>query len=268
MNISRVKSSRRISPAAPSSARPWAALPGTAYVLLHHYMGDIDDTVGAWALRAAAGCDHAGARALISGQRRHHPAPQRRWPRYWCATARHRRPLGRRRGDPRTAGDSNLDVPGTFLESMDAKDLPEDFLRAGETFKIRGSPAKLTSRWDGLPRSQPYRRLALHTGRLARTDTIEMMERAYDDGRMGAGRARRTSTCSFPPQIDPTMVLTASTTCRCFVQTAPTTGRRSLGCGQTQGPSGYGDQHHCAAQPELQGSDTARRDPDAVGHRK
>src|SRR6202023_1632888 len=22
--------------------------PGTAYVLLHHYMGDIDDTVGAW----------------------------------------------------------------------------------------------------------------------------------------------------------------------------------------------------------------------------
>src|ERR1700724_3472778 len=42
--------------------------PGTAYVLLHHYMGDIDDTVGAWgfarggmgAISKALGASFAG----------------------------------------------------------------------------------------------------------------------------------------------------------------------------------------------------------------
>jgi phytoene dehydrogenase-like protein len=48
--------------------------PGTAYVLLHHYMGDIDDTVGAWGFRARRhGRGHQGAGRLVRGQRRHDP---------------------------------------------------------------------------------------------------------------------------------------------------------------------------------------------------
>src|SRR4030081_3868049 len=34
--------------------------PGTAYVLLHHYMGDIDDTVGAWGVARGGSFESSG----------------------------------------------------------------------------------------------------------------------------------------------------------------------------------------------------------------
>src|SRR3546814_16576892 len=40
--------------------------PGTAYVLLHHYMGEVDGTIGAWGFTRGGmgGVTHAMARAL------------------------------------------------------------------------------------------------------------------------------------------------------------------------------------------------------------
>src|ERR1700680_4104072 len=73
---------------------------------------------------------------------------------------------------------SNLDVRRTFLETMDAKDLPDEFLRQVKNFKIRGSSGKLNIALDGLPRfpaipqGSPSIRGDMHV-----TDTIEMMER-------------------------------------------------------------------------------------------
>jgi len=91
---SRVKSSKRISPAVPSSARPWVrARPAPAYVLLHHYMGDIDDTVGRLGgfARGGMGAISNALGASLAGQRRHHP--QRR---AGGANPRTQRPRGRR----------------------------------------------------------------------------------------------------------------------------------------------------------------------------
>jgi phytoene dehydrogenase-like protein len=80
--------------------------PGTAYVLLHHYMGDIDDTVGAWgfarggmgAITQALGASFEASGGTIRAR---------------CAggqdigaqRARHRRCAGRRRGDSCAVGD-------------------------------------------------------------------------------------------------------------------------------------------------------------------
>ena len=54
--------------------------PGTAYVLLHHYMGDIDNTVGAWGF--ARGGMGAITDALAAPSRR---APERSEARRTCA---------------------------------------------------------------------------------------------------------------------------------------------------------------------------------------
>jgi len=93
---------------------------------------------------------------------------------------------------------SNLDVKRTFLETMDAKDLPLEFVEQVRKFKIRGSSGKLNIALDGLPRfSRPSRRgRPVTRGDMHVTDTIEMMERAYDGLERGdAGPGRLTSIC-------------------------------------------------------------------------
>src|SRR6202789_1610986 len=117
--------------------------PGTAYVLLHHYMGDIDDTVGAWGFaRGGMGSINQalGASFEASGGTIRSAAP----------VAQILVKNGRAAGVVLQDGAeihaplviSNLDVRRTFLETMDAKDLPSEFLRQVKNFKIRGSSGK------------------------------------------------------------------------------------------------------------------------------
>ena len=101
---------------------------------------------------------------------------------------------------------SNLDVRRTFLNSMDAKDLPADFVHRVRNFKIRGSSGKLNIALDGLPRfpaipeGAPCTRGDMHV-----TDTLEMMERAYDDWKEGRWSRAPYIDMLIPSQIDPTM---------------------------------------------------------------
>ena len=46
--------------------------PGTAYVLLHHYMGSIDGAVGAWGFARGGMGAVTQALRLVRGQRRHY----------------------------------------------------------------------------------------------------------------------------------------------------------------------------------------------------
>src|SRR6202171_787453 len=155
--------------------------PGTAYVLLHHYMGDIDDTVGAWGF--ARGGMGAISKALGASFEASGGAPRSAAPVAQILVRN-----GRASGVALADGEeihaplviSNLDVRRTFLETMDAKDLPDEFLRQVKNFKIRGSSGKLNIALDGLPRfpaipqGSPCTRGDMHV-----TDTIDMMERAY-----------------------------------------------------------------------------------------
>src|ERR1700730_7343339 len=127
--------------------------PGTAYVLLHHYMGDIDDTVGAW------GFARGGMGAISNAVGASFQASE--------AAVRVAAPVtqilvknGHASGVLLDDGEeilaplvlSNMDVRRTFLKSMDAKELPEEFLAQVRNFKIRGSSGKLNIALDGLPR--------------------------------------------------------------------------------------------------------------------
>ena len=197
--------------------------PGSAYVLLHHYMGSIDGTVGAWgfarggmgaitqslaaALRASGGsirCDAPVARILTRN--------------------------GRATGVVLEGGEeiparlvvSNMDVRRTFLEAVDPSDLPEEFVRRVRQFKIRGSSGKLNIALDALPRfpaipaGSPCVRGDLHV-----TDSIEMLERAYDDWKEGRWSQRPYLDILIPTQIDPSMAPPGKHYMSVFVQYCP-----------------------------------------------
>jgi phytoene dehydrogenase-like protein len=199
--------------------------PGTAYVLLHHYMGSIDGTVGAWGFaRGGMGAiTQALAGALTaSGGVIRCEAPVER------ILTRHGRAVGVvLEGGEEIAAKlvvSNLDVRRTFLQAMDPKELPEEFVRQVRQFKIRGSSGKLNIALDGLPRfpaipaGAPCVRGDMHV-----TDTIDMLERAYDDWKEGRWSRRPYLDMLIPTQIDPTMAPAGKHYMSVFVQYCPYT---------------------------------------------
>jgi phytoene dehydrogenase-like protein len=197
--------------------------PGTAYVLLHHYMGDIDDAVGAW------GFARGGMGAVTQALRKSLEASG--------GTVRTDAPVGkvivrggRATGVALTNGEeisagivvSNMDVKRTFLETVDASDLPQDFVRAVRNFKIRGSSGKLNIALDSLPDfpsfppDSPCIRGDLHI-----TDSIDMVERAYDDWKAGRWSQKPYVDMLLPSLIDPTMAPPGKHYMSVFVQYAP-----------------------------------------------
>ncbi|MGH8302740.1 MAG: phytoene desaturase family protein [Steroidobacteraceae bacterium] len=197
--------------------------PGTAYVLLHHYMGSIDGTVGAWGFaRGGMGAiTQALAAALTaSGGSIRCDAPVQR------ILTRNGRAAGivLENGEevPAKLVVSNMDVRRTFLDVMDPAELPEEFVRRVRQFKIRGSSGKLNIALDGLPRfpaipaGSPCVRGDMHV-----TDSIDMLERAYDDWKEGRWSQRPYLDILIPSQIDPTMAPPGKHYMSVFVQYCP-----------------------------------------------
>jgi len=197
--------------------------PGTAYVLLHHYMGSIDGTVGAWGFaRGGMGAvTSALAKSLqVSGGTIRSAAPVEQ------VLVRGGRAIGVVLEDgeeihARTVV-SNMDVRRTFLETMDSHDLPDEFVKQVRNFKIRGSSGKLNIALDGLPdfpaipQGSPATRGDMHV-----TDTVEMLERAYDDWKDGRWSRSPYLDILIPSQIDPTMAPDGKHYMSVFVQYCP-----------------------------------------------
>jgi phytoene dehydrogenase-like protein len=197
--------------------------PGTAYVLLHHYMGSIDGTVGAWGFaRGGMGAvTSALAKSLkVSGGTIRSAAPVEQ------VLVRGGRAIGVALEDgeeihARTVV-SNMDVRRTFLETMDSHDLPDEFVKQVRNFKIRGSSGKLNIALDGLPdfpalpQGSPATRGDMHV-----TDTVEMLERAYDDWKDGRWSRSPYLDILIPSQIDPTMAPDGKHYMSVFVQYCP-----------------------------------------------
>lgn len=199
--------------------------PGTAYILLHHYMGDIDGAVGAWGFaRGGMGAVSralAGSLQAAGGEIRVSAGVER-------ILARNGRVSGVALKDGSELAArvvlSNLDVKRTFLECVEEKELPGDFLAAVKRFKIRGSSGKLNIALDGLPdfpalpQGHPSLRGDLHF-----SDSLERLERAYDDWKRGTWSKDPYCDTLIPSLIDPTLAPPGKHMMTVFVQYAPPT---------------------------------------------
>ena len=197
--------------------------PGTAYVLLHHYMGDVDGSVGSWGL--ARGGMGSISKALADSF-------QTFGGRIQCDSevsqviVRNKRVKGvaLKNGDEYSADIvvSNLDPKRTFLKIMDEKDLPGDLLKKAKNFKIRGSSGKLNIALDGLPTFTGLPKDSpLCLGEKHFIDSLPRMERAYDDWKAGTWSKDPYVDMLIPTQVDPTMAPPGKHMMSVFVQYAP-----------------------------------------------
>ncbi len=197
--------------------------PGSAYVMLHHYMGEVDGTIGAWGY--ARGGMGSISKALANALQAH-DGEIRVNAEVNDVIVKHGRVCGvaLKDGEELHAATvaSNLDVKRTFLNVMDERDLPEEFVQRVRRFKIRGSSGKLNIALDGMPSFPqipadcPARRGDMHI-----TDSMERIERAYDDWKNGTWSKDPYVDMLIPSQIDPTLAPPGQHMMTVFVQYAP-----------------------------------------------
>ena len=197
--------------------------PGTAYVLLHHYMGEVDGNMGAWGY--ARGGTGAVAKALsksfqsYGGELRTVSGVEQIIVRNGKTTG-----VALSTGEEINANIvvSAMDVKNTFLRCMDKNDLDDDFYHRVKNFKIRGSSGKLNIALDGrptfpaLPKDSP-----LLDGDMHFIDSMERMERAYDDWKNGTWSKDPYVDMVMPTITDPTMAPPGKHFMSCFVQYCP-----------------------------------------------
>jgi phytoene dehydrogenase-like protein len=154
--------------------------PGSSYILLHHVMGDVDGSIGAWGLaRGGMGAiSNAIASALRAegGEIRTNAGVDQVLVRNGRATG-----VVLENGEEVHADIvvSNLDAKRTFTKIVDRKDLPPGIFEKASNFKIRGSSGKVNIALSGLPKftGVPDNRY-INRGGQGFTGSMETMERA------------------------------------------------------------------------------------------
>jgi phytoene dehydrogenase-like protein len=197
--------------------------PGTAYVLLHHYMGDVDGNVGTWGYArggmGAVSKSIAGAFQAYGGKLRTEAGVEKIIVKNGKAAG-----VALENGEELAARlvVSAMDVKRTFLKCMDKSDLPEHFYRRVENFKIRGSSGKLNIALDGKPEFPALpESSSLYVSDMHFIDSMERMERAYDDWKDGTWSKDPYVDMVIPTLVDPTMAPPGKHFMSCFIQYCP-----------------------------------------------
>jgi phytoene dehydrogenase-like protein len=201
------------------------SMPGTAYVLFHHVMGEGGGKRGVWgyvrggmggltqALAAAARdlgadirCDAEVARILVQD--------------------------GRAAGVALAGGDeyyapivaSNLDAHVTFLRLLDRTALPEAFVADVERISYASASLKINVALTELPSFQALPGTApgpQHRGTIHICPDQDYIERAFDDAKYGRPSSEPVLECTIPSVVDPTVAPPGRHLMSIFVQYAP-----------------------------------------------
>nr|MCS5620664.1 NAD(P)/FAD-dependent oxidoreductase [Nitrospinaceae bacterium] len=197
--------------------------PGSAYVMLHHYMGDIDGAFRAWgfqrggtgavSMAIARSAKHFGADILTE-------APVEK------VIVKNDRAVGvvLENGYEYQADKviSGLDPKLSFLKMVDEKDLPSEFVTDIKNFRIRGSSGKVNLALDGLPNFTSLPGDGPHLrGAISISPSYDYLEKAYDDAKYGNFSQEPYMDIIFPSVIDPGMAPTGKHVMSCFIQYAP-----------------------------------------------
>ena len=201
------------------------SMPGTAYVLFHHVMGEAGGARGVWGyMRGGMG----GVTQALAAAARDLGADIR-------CNAEVARILvrdGRAVGVALTGGDefhapvvaSNADARVTFLSLLDKKTLPDAFVAdverisyASASLKINVALAELPS-FRALPGTDPGPH---HRGTIHISPDQDYIERAFDEAKYGLPSTQPVLECTIPSVVDPTIAPPGKHLMSMFVQYAP-----------------------------------------------
>jgi phytoene dehydrogenase-like protein len=203
--------------------------PGTAYVLLHHSMGEIDGAFRSWGLAkggtgAISNAIAGAARAAGAEIRTEAPVAK------ILVTGGRATGVALQNGDEIRARvvASSVDPRLTFLRMIGAEHLPGEFVEDIERYKFRGSSGKVNLALDALPdfRSTPRDTagLAPHAhlrGAVSISPSVDYMERAYDEAKYGRFSRRPYIDTVIASLTDPSVAPPGKHVMSCFVQYAP-----------------------------------------------
>jgi phytoene dehydrogenase-like protein len=197
--------------------------PGTAYVLLHHYMGEIDGAFRAWGIPkggtgAVSNAIGNAARAL-GAEIRTDARVERIQVRDGKATG-----VVLEGGEEIEAADvlSSVDSRRTFLDLLEPGALDPAFEEEVRRFKFRGSSGKVNLAVDRLPDFTALPGTGEHLrGAISFSPSVEEMERAYDDAKYNRFSRRPYIDMVIPTLVDPSMAPPGKHIISCFVQYAP-----------------------------------------------
>jgi len=197
--------------------------PGTAYVLLHHYMGEIDGAFRSWGF--ARGGTGAISNAIADAAREAGAEIRTE-----SGIAQIIVKAGKARGVVLTNGDeiqadivsSSVDPRLTFIQFIENGNLPNDFLDEVRRYKFRGSSGKVNLALDGLPSFTCMPGPGAHLrGAISISPSVEYMEKAYDDAKYGRYSRRPYIDMVIPTLTDPSVAPPGKHVMSCFVQYAP-----------------------------------------------
>jgi len=197
--------------------------PGSAYVLLHHYMGEIDGAFRAW------GFQKGGTGAISEAIARAARAAGAEI-RTDAAVERVRVVNGRATGVVLASGEeiaadlvvSGLDPRLTFTRLVSASELPSELVEGVRRYKFRGSSGKVNLALAGLPDFTCLPGLGPHLrGAISISPTVDYLERAYDDAKYGEFSRNPYMDIVIPSMIDPGMAPPGKHVMSIFVQYAP-----------------------------------------------
>lgn len=199
--------------------------PGTAYVLLHHYLGEIDGVFRAWGF--ARGGTGAVSEAIATAARKLGVAIRTGAP-----VARVLTRAGRARGVVLESGEeipaqlviSAVDPKRTFLHLVDPAELPGELVEGIRRYRTRGSSAKVNLALSELPNFTCLPGPGPHLrGAISISPSVAYLEQAYDDAKYGSFSRRPYLDIVIPSLIDPGMAPPGRHVMSVFVQYAPYT---------------------------------------------
>ncbi|HWP34852.1 MAG TPA: NAD(P)/FAD-dependent oxidoreductase [Thermodesulfobacteriota bacterium] len=201
------------------------SMPGTAYVLFHHVMGETEGRRGVWSY--VQGGMGGLTQALAAAARDLGVAI-----RCGAEVVRIRVRAGRVTGVALAGGEefdapvvaSNADARVTFLELVGPQALPAEFVEAVSRISYESASLKINVALAELPRFRaapgpdpgPHHRGTIHI-----CPDLEYIERAYDDAKYGRPSAAPVLECTIPSVVDPTVAPPGRHLMSIFVQYAP-----------------------------------------------
>jgi len=197
--------------------------PGTAYVLLHHYMGEIDGAFRSWGFSKGG---TGGLSLAIAAAAQAHGAEIRTS----APVARVLIKNGRARGVVLENGDeitadvvlSNADPNRTFLGLVGESHFDDTFVSQIRRYKFRGSSGKVNLALDRLPdfTCRPGQGVHLQ-GDIAVAPSVDYLERAYDEAKYGDYSRHPYLNVVIPSLVDPSVAPPGKHVMSIFVQYAP-----------------------------------------------